>query len=312
MAAPPLWRQARRAARFENGLVLKAIGLTLDGVYVGRSAGTGIYIYNAANNARVTRSHTFNQTNSGINVYAASKQTTGVVIEGNLIENTDPNAEPGCGSGCGASAYRTDYGIRLYRAQAVINNNLFRGGFNHGISTKESNPLITIRGNHFAGCGSWCLELGQQREFVDAPGDRTSGQAIVENNVFAAPAGDGGVKTVQIINQRTAEIRNNQFTRPAVITVGVGLGQPADRVLTEHGPLRPEAVALVGNSLVASSRIRLMGRGNPTTAAVTGNTGSGITCSIEPMRPQGPVSATGMPFRGPPVVTQASNGFTCQ
>ena len=70
--------------------MLKADGLVLDGIYAGQAAGTGIYLYGGRNNVKVIRSYTHNQTNSGFNAYAASRASTGIILEGNLVENTMP------------------------------------------------------------------------------------------------------------------------------------------------------------------------------------------------------------------------------
>ena len=157
-----------------------------------------------------------------------------------------------------------DYGVRIHRTdELILSTSLFKGRFNHCVSSKDRNKKVTIRENHFEGAplpdGGVAMpyngiEAGQEG---DQPGiDKTSGSITITGNVFALTPVSS---LVAAKNSVDIEITNNRVVSGSGRFVYVGLDTGTKAIL---GSLHPERVRISDNELAGGSwRIDVMGRG---------------------------------------------------
>lgn len=172
----------------------------------------------------------------------------------------DPDAHPDRDIG----EKHMDYGVRIHRTdEFILSTSLFKGSFNHCVSSKDGNEKVTIRENHFEGTPLTdggvampynAIEAGQEG---DQPGiDKTSGSIIITGNVFALTPLSS---LVTAKNSVDIAITKNRIVSGSGRFVYVGLDTGTKAIL---GPLHPERVRISDNEVAGGSwRIDVMGRG---------------------------------------------------
>jgi hypothetical protein len=294
---------------FHGGLVVSASNVVVDGLYIGRDAGSGIEIRGPRSRVVVQHIRFVEQRNTGLLIFGGEGTTEAIEAHDNLFENADRTPEPGSYNG---STARTDYGIRVYGGRnVVIERNIFDGYFHHGISLKSHSPSVTIAYNNFAFCNRWCVELGQDRDTMSPRRDRTTGYALVARNLFNTRPGEGGISAVLgVLNVARADIVQNDFRLGERIVVKHN--QEARGTFAHLPALHPQSVSFSGNRFNAATRITLYGRGRTgETVAFDSNTGA-ATCVRLPFSHQGTVVTSTITSRAAPAVSMRNNPFVCR
>lgn len=169
-----------------------------------------------------------------------------------------------------------DYGLEIHIVESVrIANNLFKGMYNHDISTKENVGLAVVVDNLFIRCERHCVEVGQNGHVASRP--QQSGTMIIRGNRFVSPP-------LHAITQRSNSlmlVEDNSFLDVGAHSIqnwpywqryDYGQPQGPEALLLPEGPLR---TIVRNNRFEGANSLRFEGRGvEDDTVLIENNRGS--------------------------------------
>ncbi|MEZ5823248.1 MAG: chondroitinase-B domain-containing protein [Geminicoccaceae bacterium] len=217
----------------------------------------------------------------------------------------------------------TDYGVRVHSSQDItIEGNVFKGQYNHAVSSKELVSNMVVRNNQFVDCGRGCIEAGQSPDGQNKD-EQTSWRILVTNNSFVG-SNTGGKKGfqgigVKVKNANYTLIQKNSFSGkwnfPVQTSFGSVGGKNDSKAFGHFGSRHPEKIEIVDNDFGQSGTLDLSGRGRQYDYMYVKNNKGSIGCRIGDFRAHGSIILDRIDwstiYKGKPKVMDSKNTFSC-